>query len=236
LYSTDLAYVHDAGFDHVASHAAPEIVRMLRAAGIRKGHVVEVGCGSGTVARHLSDCGYQVSGFDISRAMIRLARAKAPGARLRVGSLTTARIPRCDAVVAVGEVITYVPGGVSEIRRFFNRVFAALAPGGLLLFDFIGSASRRTYSVKSRGGRDWAIASTATFDRSRRILTRRMVILRKIGRRCRRSDEAHEVRVYARRQIRDALERTGFSVRMSQSYGRYRLLPGDVAVEARKCI
>jgi SAM-dependent methyltransferase len=204
LYSTDLAYVHDAGFDDVAAHAAPEIARTLRAAGIRDGHVVEVGCGSGTVARHLLSRGYQVTGLDISPAMIRLGRAKAPDARFRVASLTTARIPPCDAVVALGEVITYVP-------------------------------AHRTYSAKCREGRDWAIASTATYDRSRRILTRRMVIIRQIGVRHRRRDETHEVRIYSRREIRGALERAGFSVGMSQRYGRYRLLPGDVAVVANKC-
>jgi SAM-dependent methyltransferase len=235
LYSTDLAYVHDAGFDDVAAHAAPEIARTLRAAGIRDGHVVEVGCGSGTVARHLLSRGYQVTGLDISPAMIRLGRAKAPDARFRVASLTTARIPPCDAVVALGEVITYVPGGIAAIQRFFHRVFTALAPGGLLLFDFIASAAHRTYSAKCREGRDWAIASTATYDRSRRILTRRMVIIRQIGVRHRRRDETHEVRIYSRREIRGALERAGFSVGMSRRYGRYRLLPGDVAVVANKC-
>lgn len=101
------------------------------------GRLVEVGCGSGSLARHLVDAGYNVVGFDISRAMIRLAREKVPEAKFRVASLTEARMPRCDAVVAIGEVVTYVPargrrtGPPPALRRFFSRVHEWCRPSGL---------------------------------------------------------------------------------------------------------
>src|SRR5438309_681986 len=80
-YFEDLAAVHDAGFGGLARSAAPEIVRLLRARGIRAGLVVDVGCGSGIAAQHFVQRGYDVVGIDASRAMIRLARARAPHAR-----------------------------------------------------------------------------------------------------------------------------------------------------------
>jgi SAM-dependent methyltransferase len=232
LYSTDLAYVHHAGFGELARLAAPELVRILRAHGIPRGHIVELGCGSGITARYLIEHGYDVTGIDASKAMIRLAREIAPKARLRVASLTRARIPRCDAVIAIGEVVTYVPGDIAALERVFASVRKGLAPGGVLIFDFIESGERRTY--KSRNGRDWVIASRATLDRSRRILTRQIVVVRHARGRFRRANETHTIRIYNRRVIRDALARAGFSVRMSRSYGRYKLLPGDVAVIARR--
>jgi SAM-dependent methyltransferase len=232
LYSTDLAYVHDAGFGDLAEGAGPEIARMLRTRGIARGHVVEIGCGSGTLARYLVDRGYAVTGLDVSPAMVRLARAKAPAARFRVASLTSARIPRCKAVIAIGEVIAYVPGRTVTLGRFFRRVRAALDAGGVLIFDFIESASHRTYPLKSLGGPDWAMVSRATVDAAGRLLTRRMVVVRKAGHRYRRSDETHRVRIYGRHVMRATLARAGFSVRMSKSYGRYRLMAGDVAVVA----
>src|SRR5262252_2705413 len=85
MYATDLAYVHDAGFGDLARRAAPEIVRLLRARGTRRGHLVEVGCGSGISAQHFAASGYRVTGIDRSAAMIRLARQRAPRARFRVG-------------------------------------------------------------------------------------------------------------------------------------------------------
>lgn len=77
-YQEDLAYIHDVGFDFYARGVAPELLKILRRHGIRKGLVVDLGCGSGIWARELTDAGYEVLGVDISGAMIRLARKKRP--------------------------------------------------------------------------------------------------------------------------------------------------------------
>jgi SAM-dependent methyltransferase len=231
LYSADLAHIHDAGFGDLAKRAGPEVVRILRAHRIRNGLIVEAGCGSGILAAHLVDAGYDVSGFDQSAAMIRLARARAPAARFRVMSLTRAILPACRAVVAIGEVITYVPSGVGT---FFRRVHAALDPGGLFIFDFIESGKRRIYPARIIEGDGWSLVARADLSASGRILTRRLIAKRMIGKIRRRTREIHRVRIYSREEIWRALAAAGFSARMSRSYGRYRLMPGDVAVIARK--
>jgi SAM-dependent methyltransferase len=254
LYSTDLAYIHDAGFGGFAERAAPEVMRILRRHGIRPrpersrgttgsgraGRVVDVGCGSGRLARRLVDARYDVAGFDISPAMIRLAREKVPEATFRIASLTEARLPRCDAVVAIGEVVTYVPsrgrgtGLPAALRTFFSRVHEALEPGGLFIFDFIDSGVRRTYPAKSHGGGDWVIAVHAELDGTAQVLTRRMITIRKIGRQYRRTQESHRVRIYSRRAVATALADAGFTASMSRSYGGYRLVAGGVAVIAKR--
>jgi SAM-dependent methyltransferase len=230
LYSKDLAYVHDAGFGEFATRAAPEVIRILRRGGIRSGRIVDVGCGSGIVSRRLVDAGYEVRGFDISPAMIRLARVKVPEAVFRVSPLGSMRVPRCRAVAAIGEVITYA----SSLRAFFKRVGAALEPGGLFIFDFIESAERRTHRPKSIGGAEWALVVRADLDRANRLLTRRITTFRKIGGAYRRSHEVHRVRIYSRDDIARMLAAAGFRSTMRRSYGRRRLLAGDVAVVAQK--
>jgi SAM-dependent methyltransferase len=267
LYSFDLAYIHDAGFGDFAERAAPEVIKILRRHGIRPpastrdhksarlrgpdrdrgttgseraGRIVEVGCGSGRLARRLVDARYRVVGFDISPAMIRLARAKVPEVTFRVTSLIEARIPRCAAVVAIGEVVTYVAargGGTglpAALRTFFSRVHDALEPGGLFIFDFIESGMRRTCRPKSHSGADWVIAVHAELDRAGHVLTRRMIAIRKVGRQFRRTQEFHRVRIYSRRAVAKALADAGFTASMSRSYGRYRLMAGDIAVIAKK--
>ncbi|HJZ78020.1 MAG TPA: class I SAM-dependent methyltransferase [Vicinamibacterales bacterium] len=234
MYAVDLAYVHDAGFGDLARQAAPAIVRLLRARGIRRGHLVEVGCGSGISAQHFCARGYAVTGIDASAAMIRLARGRAPRARFRVAGVERTRLPPCDVVIAVGEVVSYMPGGVPALRRFVRRVHDALRPGGLFVFDFIESAAGRTYRMRSTAGDDWALTARATFAQSRATLTRRIAVERRIGGRVRHSTEIHRVRVYSRGVVRDTLLHAGFLVSMSRSYGRYRLMAGDVAVVASR--
>ena len=231
MYSEDLAYIHDAGFGDFAKRAAPELIRVLRTQHITSGRIVEMGSGSGILARRLTDAGYEVIGIDRSPDMIGIARAKAPDATFRVGSLTRAAIPRCRAVIAIGEVVSYVS---ASLRPFFARVFDALASGGLFVFDFLESAEQRTYQRKSAEGRDWALISHAEVDAAGTTLTRRMTLLRKVDGKYRRTHETHHVRLRSCAEIRGALEALGFSVTVRHSYGRYRLLPGDVAVIAKK--
>jgi SAM-dependent methyltransferase len=257
VYSTDLAYIHDAAFRGLTEGAASAIIRLLRDHGIRSGRIVEAGCGSGILARRLVDAGYDVIGFDASPAMIRLARANVRGASravearsakaaFRVASLERVRMPRCAAVIAIGEVITYA----RSLRPFFRRVSTAVRAGGLFIFDFIESADRRTYPRRSRAGADWAIVSQANVNRAGTILTRRITTFRKIGgtpnpeRRTRnqerrtpgyrRSHEVHRVRIYRRDELARMLTDAGFRFTMRRSYGSYRLLPGDVAVVAER--
>ena len=234
-YSTDLAYIHDAGFSRFAHRAAPEAIGILRARGIRRGLIIDIGCGAAPLAGPLLAAGYEVIGIDRSPAMIRLARARAPGVRFRVGSLTTARLPRCDAAIALNEVINYVPGGPhSSLGAFFARVYDALRPGGVFLFDFMASAEGRTYPAKSRAGHDWAIVVRAAYDRATSVLTRDITTFRKIGHEHRTTHETHRVTIYAAADVRRLLARAGFGVTMRRSYGRLRLLPGDLAVMAQK--
>jgi len=234
-YSTDLAYIHDAGFSRFAHRAAPEAIRILRERGIRRGLVIDIGCGAAPLANPLLAAGYEVIGIDRSPAMIRLARARAPEARFRVGSLTTARLPRCDAAIALNEVINYVPRGRhSSLRTFFRHVHDALRPGGVFLFDFMASAEERTYPAKSRAGHDWAIVVRASYDHASSVLTRDITTFRKIGHEYRKTHETHRVTIYGAADVHRLLAGAGFRVTMRHSYGRLRLLPGDLAVIAQK--
>ena len=71
-YRDDLAYIHDAGFGGFATQAAPFVLKLLEDGDIRRGQVVELGCGSGIVAAALTRAGYNVLGFDsVTSAMTR---------------------------------------------------------------------------------------------------------------------------------------------------------------------
>ena len=137
-YHDDLAYIHDVGFGDFAKNSAPGLLEILRESQITTGLVVDLGCGSGIWARELSRADYDVLGIDISPAMIEIARNRVPRAEFRVESLLRARLPECGAVTSLGECVNYLfdrSNTIRRLRRLFDRVFAALRPGGVFVFD-----------------------------------------------------------------------------------------------------
>jgi SAM-dependent methyltransferase len=243
IYADDLAYVHHTGFGDYARRAAPELADLLARrrpfTPARRGRslVVEFGCGGGTTAARLTGRGFRVLGVDQSRAMVKLARRTAPKARFAVGSLASTPIPRCGAIVALGEVVNYITavrGGVRvhdrQVFHFFARAARALEPGGILLFDFMESARGRTHDALIRAGRDWAVVSCAQAEGP--LLTRSITTLRSVGGTLRVAQETHRVRLYSRSVMASALRTAGFTATMHRSIGRVRLVRGDVVVVA----
>ena len=87
FYDDDLARTHDEGFTDFVARAG--IVELLHECSIDAGYVLDLGCGSGVLARQLFDAGFEVTGIDASRAMIEIAR----GARTR-GHFRQRVVPR----------------------------------------------------------------------------------------------------------------------------------------------
>src|SRR5215212_2300357 len=137
-YKEDLAYIHDVGFGDFALKSAPGILEILGRNKIQEGLVVDLGCGSGLWAQELTRARYRVLGIDISGSMIDIARRRVPDAEFRVGSLFETEIPPCNAVTSLGECLNYLfdPDNESQtLVRLFRRIFSALAPGGVFVFD-----------------------------------------------------------------------------------------------------
>jgi SAM-dependent methyltransferase len=238
-YGDDLAFIHDAGYGDLARAAAGVTIDLLRRAGHRHGRVVELGCGSGIFARTLLDAGYDVTGFDLSEAMIATARRRAPEADLRVGSFLDADIPSCVAVAAIGEVFSYLfdPGvGVVPLDPLFGRIRAALEPRGLLVFDVAAPGRVRGKSPQRswREGDGWAVLVEVDEDVIGCRLSRSIITFRGAGDTFRRDHELHVLRLYPRREIEASLRAAGFRVRPLGGYGELRLAPGHIAFCARK--
>lgn len=237
-YRRDLAYIHDAGFGDFARYAAAELIRQLSAATIKSGLLVELGSGSGILAHKLSAAGYDVLGFDISPAMVELARIQAPRAQFRCQSFLGVQPPPCVAVAAVGEIFNYLfdrRNQLARLRSVFRRVHRALAPGGLFLFDVATVGREPTGTRRSfREGDGWACLFEATEFPKTKQLERRIITFRRHGKAFRRDDETHRLRLYDRDELIEPLRELGFRVSILPSYGKLQFPPGYLSVLARK--
>lgn len=201
--------------------------------------MVDLGCGSGIVARMLHDAGYEVVGIDLSESLVEIARNRVPEAVFRVGSFATEDIPRCVAVTAIGEVFNYAfdKSNCTTVRaRTFGRIYAALVPGGVLIFDMAGPARapsgspQRTFAE----GSDWAVLMEAEIDRTHSLLTRRITTFRKLGELYHRDCETHELLLVDPVDVAASLWRIGFCVQTLSCYGSLALPQGLIGFLARK--
>ncbi|MBX7074806.1 MAG: class I SAM-dependent methyltransferase [Pirellulales bacterium] len=222
-YRDDLAYIHDAGFGRFAEAAAQELLARLRGAKHESGLVIELGCGSGILSERIAAAGYSVLGFDISAAMVALAKQRVPGGEFRHESFLTAKLPPCVAVAAVGEVFNYLfDRGHTDARlwKFFARVQQALLPGGLFQFDVAGPGragpTGRTHAATEQA--DWACLYAAEEDRNRRRLTREITTFRRVGELYRRDHETHRLRLYPAVEVVRQLKLSGFATRRLPGY------------------
>ena len=236
-YGKDLAYVHDKGFLDLAEQATPVVVRLLADRGIDRGHIVELGSGSGATAQALTEAGHRVLGIDASRAMVELARTRAPAAHFRVGSWAETQLPECDAVIAIGEVLGYVGsarGTKNELEDLFGRVRTALRPNGLFVFDLaIPGRVPGGEDSAFRVGDDWAILYTAHEAGPR--LQRRITTFRRIGGGAtyRRTEEVHRLRLWSAREVDKMLRDARFRVQVRRGYGGGAFAPGHRVFIAR---
>ncbi len=237
-YREDLAHIHDAGFTDLARDAAAFLLDELARAGHGSGTVVDLGCGSGTLAARLCDAGYRVLGIDVSEAMVALARARAPKAEFRVGSFVSAELPRCVAVAAIGEALNYGfdPGNDDRARAaLFRRVHEALAPGGLFLFDVAGPGRAKPGRQRTRAeGADWAVEVETDLDASAGVLTRHITTWRRIGGSDRRDVEVHRLVLLDPQEVLAALRTAGFDARRIPGYGATPLPEGLAAFVCRR--
>jgi len=169
--------------------------------------------------------------------MIELARQRVPKARFHVGSFVEFRLPACRAVTALGEVFNYLfdpNNSLQTLRRVCKRIFHALTPNGLLVFDVAEPGRCEGLIQRFVEGDDWSCLVEYRRDAAKQRLTRRIVSFRGVGDTYRRHEETHVQQLYPRTKIAEMLRAIGFRVRHVGSYAKYPLSAGVAGFLARK--
>lgn len=233
-YGDDLALVHHLGFGFHADACAPGILALLEP--VRGGLVLELGCGSGLLTRHLVEAGHRVIATDASPAMLALARETAPQAEVRSLALPDDQLPDCDAIVSVGHVLNYLRDEAA-IERALVAAAEALRPGGIFALDLCDlryGELRRDEPNSGRVADDWAIVTRFSLPRANLFVREIAAFLRNGDGSWRRDDERHENVLVDTAAVPALLKEHGVGARVAESFGQEELPAGLVAVVGRK--
>jgi SAM-dependent methyltransferase len=236
-YRRDLALVHHRGFGFHADGCAPDVIELLAPVRERDGLVLEIGCGSGLLTRHLVDAGIRVLATDASPAMLELARTTAPGAEgFALLTLPDDPVPAADAIVGIGHPLCYLPS-LDAIEHALVAMARALRPDGVLatdLEDYEWAEARTHLHESSRLGDDWAIITrheSDARDHYARIMT---TFLRDDDGTWRRDDERHDNVLVEVAAIPPLLAGAGVDAAARRSFGTWELPVGLYAIVGTK--
>lgn len=133
-----LSTVYDHDWGKWPTKYVSMIQEMLLERDIPHANILDLACGTGTLALELAKIGHLVVGLDISPEMIEIAKSKASD-NLNVSfyvrdMLDLAYHDQFDCVTCTFDSINYLRD-IDQLRRLFERVMIALRPGGMFLFD-----------------------------------------------------------------------------------------------------
>jgi SAM-dependent methyltransferase len=236
-YRDDLALVHHLGFGSHADATAPGILALLEPVRQRNGLVLELGCGSGLLTRHLLDAGHRVIATDASPAMLELARETAPDADdTRQVVLPDEPLPEADAVVSVGHVLSYLDDE-AQIERALLAIAGALRPQGVLaidLSDLSWNDAWKRSSASIRRSENWVIATEYSIPAPNKFVREMTTFVRNDDGSWRRDDERHENTLIDTATVPPLLARHGVEAEVRASFGDEQLPGGLVAIVGRK--
>jgi SAM-dependent methyltransferase len=236
-YGTDLARIHHERFGFHADSVAPGIVQLLEPVRAHNGLVLEIGCGSGLLTKHLVEAGHRVVATDASPAMLELARRSVPDAEaIEPLRLPDDPVPTADAIVSAGHALSYLDDE-HQLRRALAQLALALTPDGILAFDICDVAygeARHDAPPNLWFADDWLLMTRTSVPHPRAFRRDMTMFVRAGTDLWRRVDERHDNILVDTRVLPTLLAEHGVRAELRSAFGQETLPAGLVVVVGRK--
>lgn len=176
-YNESFARIYNMRWAGFATNTAPKLRAFYEDTplGQHEHTLLDLCCGTGQLALHFLDNGYQVTGLDLSEAMLDYARSSAAPyivagqARFVQGDAANfAFDERFGLVLSTFDALNHLPD-ITALKSCFLCVYQALEKGGIFIFDLntpLGLRQWRNISVEDTP--DLMLITRAFYDESSR--------------------------------------------------------------------
>ena len=175
--------------------------------------VLDLCCGTGQLAKVLTEKGYQVTGIDGSAKMLRYAKINAPYAEFINEDARTFKLPPVyDAVFSTFDSLNHILKA-AELLRTFKNASKCLVSGGILIFDLNTEKNFKTNwknwkFIKETADAFYAVNSD--YIPEKRLAPWNCTIFRRRGKSWQRSDVFLEETFYPVAVVKSMLKKCGF--------------------------
>lgn len=201
-------------FDLVEERA--QVARLTELLGLPHGsRVLDLACGQGRHAHLLAEAGFDVDGYDLSRDMLKVARARGVGATLRYKRGDMRSLPmlwrrRFDGIVNLFTSFGFFddPADDAEVIAQVARV---LKPGGVFVWQ---GGNRDALTDRFLRGDEWQTTDGTVVRQDRRFdpLSGFLTIESTWTRRRKVEQRTHRIRLYTATHLSAMLSEAGLSV------------------------
>ena len=175
--------------------------------------ILDLCCGTGQLAKALSEKGYRVTGLDAAPEMLRFARDNAPEVEFIQEDARAFRLPAAfDAVFSTYDSLNHVMSA-KELQEVFLNVFNCLKVGGIFLFDL---NTEKAYRKQWKGyldvieRPDYFYVNRANYDARKRVGTTHCTLFRRRGKNWQRSEVKLYQKYYPVARVESWLQSAGF--------------------------
>ena len=190
---------------------------ILNREGLSPRTAVDLACGTGSVSAILARKGLRVTGVDLSEEMLTVAQQKTADLdnppQFVCQSLEKLCLPRgVDLAVCALDSLDYITDP-ADCARAIQRVYKALNPGGIFIFDVNTPEKLRAMDgqVFLDEDEDVYCVWRGEFDEKTNICSYGMDFFQRRGKMWKRSFEEHREYAYSREQLAGYLKAAGFT-------------------------
>ncbi|MAF35760.1 hypothetical protein CL622_01430 [archaeon] len=210
-------------YDYVTDNAAARWLPLLVTTAKKRGAetLLDMGCGTGTLANQLADRGMYVTGIDASKGMIATAKKNGSGDFFVRDMADFSLQKKFDMVTAI-DCITHIVDEQNVVKAFRNAR-KHLNKNGLFMFEVI--TENYSYAMSLENGFGETVGENAFVWEDRNVLDFHVinlsVFLKKKGNQYTRKNEQILQRLYSQDTLKKLLKKAGFS--QVKTYGSTKL-------------